>query len=115
MFLLEEFIYNTKMKFNSELISLRDRKKKLIEKIKNYNEKVLEINKQLGITEDLFTPTFDEATENPDSFFEITEQDIDEFAKLKEDELAKGTKKGGGMGGMGGGGGEKKDDKNPKV
>jgi len=45
MFLLEEFIYNTKMKFNSELISLRDRKKNLIKKIKNYNERVKEINK----------------------------------------------------------------------
>lgn len=51
MFLLEEFIYNTKTKFNNEIINLRDRKKKLIDKITNYNKKITDINKQLNITE----------------------------------------------------------------
>jgi hypothetical protein len=35
MYLLEEFIYNTKMRFNKEIISLKDSKIQLIEKIKN--------------------------------------------------------------------------------
>ena len=59
MFLLEEFIYNTKMKFNNEIISLRERKSKIIEKIVGYNKKITEINKQLNITENLFTPVID--------------------------------------------------------
>ena len=33
MFLLEEFIYNIKMKFNNTIISLRERKKNIITKI----------------------------------------------------------------------------------
>ncbi len=44
MFLLEEFIFNTKMKFNDEIIKLRDRKKNLIEKINKYNQRISEIN-----------------------------------------------------------------------
>ena len=59
MFLLEEFIYNTKMKFNNEIISLRERKGKIIDKITGYNKKITEINKQLNITENLFTPIID--------------------------------------------------------
>lgn len=44
MFLLEEFIYNTKIKFNQELIQLKGKKKEIITKIKNYNLKIQEIN-----------------------------------------------------------------------
>jgi len=32
MFLLEEFIHNTKLKFNNEIISLRERKTEIISK-----------------------------------------------------------------------------------
>lgn len=73
MFLLEEFIYNTKMKFNNEIISLRDRKIKLMEKITNYNKTIIEINKQLVLTETLFTPSLDKNIETPESFYEISE------------------------------------------
>lgn len=45
MFLLEEFIYNTKMKFNNEVISLRERKKTIIDKVTQYNSRIAEINK----------------------------------------------------------------------
>ena len=45
MFLLEEFIYNTKMKFNHDILSLKDKKKQLIEKITRYNSRIEEINK----------------------------------------------------------------------
>ena len=37
MFLLEEFLYKTKMRFNQEVINLREKKKSLIEKIEKYN------------------------------------------------------------------------------
>lgn len=36
MFLLEEFIYSIKLKFNSEIKNLRERKKKIIEKLTVY-------------------------------------------------------------------------------
>jgi hypothetical protein len=45
MFLREEFIYNTKIKFNNEIISLRERKKNIIAKITEYNIKINDINK----------------------------------------------------------------------
>lgn len=48
MFLLEEFIYKTKMKFNNEVISLRDRKKAIIERSEKYNARINEINKLLN-------------------------------------------------------------------
>jgi len=47
MFLLQEFIFNTKMKFNNEVISLRDRKKLLLAKISVYNAKICDINRAL--------------------------------------------------------------------
>lgn len=49
MFLLEDFIFNAKMKFNNEIISLKNRKKNIIEKVKDYNEKITQINKELNI------------------------------------------------------------------
>ena len=48
MFLLEEFLYNTKIKFNHQLITLKGRKLELIDKIKRYNEKISKINLLLG-------------------------------------------------------------------
>lgn len=107
MFLLEEFIYKTKMKFNNEIISLKERKKKLIDKIQNYYKKITDINQQLGKTEELFIPQFDKALELPELQLEITEEQIDEYARQK---LRESSKKAGGMG-MGGGGGDEKDNK----
>lgn len=45
MFLLEEYIYNRKSEFNNVLISLKSRKKNIIEKIRGYNIKITDINK----------------------------------------------------------------------
>lgn len=59
MFLLEEFIYNTKIKFNQQLINLRQRKIAIIDKIRRYNEQILRINNQLGKVENLVTPALD--------------------------------------------------------
>lgn len=81
MFLLEEFLYNTKIKFNHQLITLKARKLQLIDKIKMYNENISKINTQLGRVEVLFTPDIDKATEDPDSYMHITDEQIDEFAR----------------------------------
>lgn len=76
MFLLEEFNYQTKMKFNNELVELSTRKKNLIQKIIQYYGKIQQINGQLGVSEPLPIPVIDQKLENPDSFFEITEEQI---------------------------------------
>ena len=76
MFLLEEFIYNTKMKFNHDILGLKEKKKALIEKITQYNSRIEEINKQLGIEEVLFVPKFDNETEQPETLFDVKEDEI---------------------------------------
>lgn len=76
MFLLEEFIYNTKMKFNHDIIGLKDKKQTLMGKIERYNSRILEINKLLGIEENLFVPKFNDETERPESLLEVTEEEI---------------------------------------
>ncbi|EAS07768.2 WD repeat protein (macronuclear) [Tetrahymena thermophila SB210] len=94
MFLLDEFIYNTKMKFNNEIVSLRERKTSLIDKISNYNKRITEINKQLGINETLFTLTLDKQLEAVDQF-DVTEEQIDQYEQQKNKETAQQSKKGG--------------------
>ena len=91
MFLLEEFLYNTKIKFNHQLITLKGRKLELIDKIKRYNEKISKINLLLGRQETLFTPEIDKESEDPDSYMFITDDQIDEWAKQKAKEAAKKT------------------------
>ena len=54
IFLLEDYIYTTKLKFNQELIGLKDQKKGLIEKFTKYNNRISQINNELSIKEDLF-------------------------------------------------------------
>lgn len=82
MFLLDEFIYNTKMKFNNEIVSLRERKTSLIDKITNYNKRITDINKQLNVTETLFTLTLDKQLEAVDQY-DVTEEQIDQYEQSK--------------------------------
>jgi len=44
MYMLEDFIYNTKFRFNHQLINLKERKVSLIDKIKKYNQIITKIN-----------------------------------------------------------------------
>jgi len=67
IFFLEEFIHVTKMKFNNEIISLRDRKKAIIEKSNEYNARIKKINTDLNVNENLFTPSLDLSIEAPES------------------------------------------------
>lgn len=95
MFLLKEFIYDTKLKLNHKITELRERKKKISTKIENYNERIQQINKNLGIEEQLFIPKLNKAIEMPESFLEVTEQEIEDYSKMKE----KSSKKPGMYGG----------------
>ena len=45
-------------------------------KIERYNNRILEINKLLGIEENLFVPKFNDETERPESLLEVTEEEI---------------------------------------
>lgn len=90
MFLLEEFVYNTKMKFNHDILALKQKKKALIAKITRYNARIHEINKQLAIEETLFLPKLDVETEEPESMFDVKEDEINsEFERQKELALKK--------------------------
>lgn len=54
MFFLQDYIYSEKQSFNKELIKLKSQKKQLIQKIRDYNVKIRDINGQLNIQEELF-------------------------------------------------------------
>lgn len=99
MFINYQFLFESKKKFNERLLELKQRREQLVDKIKRYNKVYQDINAELGIEEQLFQPRTKHNDEE-----EITEEDIDEYAKQKARE--KEQKKGGmGMGGMGGMGG----------
>jgi len=61
------------MGFNKEIENLKQRKADIIVKVKIYNDRIQEINKELNISEDLFVPKIDDSIENPDHFFVIGE------------------------------------------
>jgi len=44
MFILEEYLYSLKMKFNNSVKRLRLEKEELIELIKNHNKRIKKIN-----------------------------------------------------------------------
>jgi WD40 repeat protein len=99
IFILEEIIYSMKSQFNSDLLVLKDRKKKLFEKIINSNKRVAQINKDieknklakqslqdLQINDVLFNPQYEYHLEFPEKLLEVTKEEIDELAKQKEEE-----------------------------
>ncbi|KAH3765336.1 cilia- and flagella-associated protein 44 [Pelomyxa schiedti] len=51
--LLKEKIYQVKKKFNSQLISLRDKKANLLKQMNMWNNEIMQLNKSLGIFEAL--------------------------------------------------------------
>jgi len=77
MFLLEEFINNTNMKFNNDILCLKEKKTVLMKKIESYNQRIVEINKLLGIEEELFVPKYDDETEHPETLLEVTPEEIE--------------------------------------
>jgi len=85
LFLLEEFIYNSKLKFNNEVIELRELKKFIASEVKESNEIIREINKKLGIEEHLTEILIDKETEYPESKLEIKEEEVEKDSKNKEE------------------------------
>lgn len=78
MFLLMESSHNLKMELNSRLLALRENKVRLIDWIKEQNSIIREINKELGLTEDLKEPTFLD-DEWPENDYKVTDQDLEMY------------------------------------
>ena len=81
MFILESSIHSLKEQFNEKVVGLRDKKRGLMEDIKDKNARIAEINEQLGITESLFTPKLDMDLEAPDYFLEVSDEDLIHFVR----------------------------------
>lgn len=73
------------------------RKKEIVDHVKQVNLRLGEINKELGMQEELFVPFIDKDAEYPENFFEITDQDIEAFKAKKEADKLKARGKGKGQ------------------
>jgi len=94
MFLLYEILYNSKKEFNDKLVNLRRNKMEIIEKINKYNARLKEIDAELEVTQEYYTPTLDEAVEYPEKAYEISDEQVTEYAKKKEEERLAQQQKG---------------------
>ncbi len=81
MVLLEGSIHKLKCDFNSKIAELKSRKKEIIDRVKKLNGRLSEINTDLNENVELFEPTIEEAIEYPEKFFEVNDQDIENFRK----------------------------------
>jgi len=83
MVLLEASIYKLKMDFNTKIQELKLRKKEILTRVEVLYTRIGAINEDLKTAEDLVLPQIDEAREYPQKFFEVNDQDIDDFKVLK--------------------------------
>ena len=97
MVLLEGSIHKLKVDFNTKIQDLKQRKKDIIASVAQMNTRLAQINTVLGTPEELFLPSIDEKAEYPQKFFDINDQEIEDFRELKKQrELdAAASKKGG--------------------
>lgn len=83
MVLLEGSIHKLKVDFNRKIQELKGRKRDIIDRVKRLNGRLGEINSDLNEHVVLFEPAIDEAVEYPEKFFEVTDQDIENFRRQK--------------------------------
>ena len=93
MVLLENSIFNLKVEFNRKVEELKIQKVEIFEQVKAQNERIREINLELGQKEDLFEPKIDEVLEYPENFFNVTDKEIAEFVKVKAKRAQKEVKR----------------------
>ena len=84
MVLLQGSIHKLKVDFNQKIQELKIRKKQIIDHVGTVNTRLAEINAELGSSDAVFVPTIDYASEYPENFFEIKEEDIEAF-KIKQE------------------------------
>jgi hypothetical protein len=100
MVLLEGSIHKLKVDFNKKISELKVRKRDIIDRVKTLNKRLSVINHELGDSNELFEPSIDENVEYPEKFFDIQDQDIEQFRKVKaeREKAAAQSKKAGGFG-----------------
>mmetsp|Transcript_1195 Transcript_1195/g.1228 ORF Transcript_1195/g.1228 Transcript_1195/m.1228 type:complete len:94 (-) Transcript_1195:1869-2150(-) len=84
MVLLEGSIHKLKIDFNKKIQELKLRKKEIIDRVKKLNGRLTDINVELGEPEDLFEPSINETVEYPEKFFEVTDDDIENYRRQKQ-------------------------------
>lgn len=89
MVLLEGSIHKLKVDFNQKIQELKVRKKEIVDTVVSINQRITVINTELGVKEDLIVPQIDKDAEYPENFFEITDNDIDNYRYQKEVQAAK--------------------------
>lgn len=95
IYMVEEFVYNVKMDFNKSLIEMREQRAELFQKIKATKTRIIEINKELEDDESLMVPVYNEPNdeiEHPERVYEVTEEEVKELAKEKEEEQKRAKK-----------------------
>lgn len=96
MVLLEGSIHKLKVDFNKKISELKIRKREIIDRVNRLNSRLSNISTDLGDNNELFEPSIDETVEYPEKFFEVGDNDIEGFRKVKaEREKAAAAKKGG--------------------
>lgn len=83
MVLLEGSIHKLKVDFNNKILDLKHKKTAIITQVEAMNGRINQINSVLVIEEKLFLPQIDEKAEYPQKFFNINDQEIDEYRQLK--------------------------------
>ena len=103
MLLLEESIHSIKTDFNDRFLSLRDVKKRIIEDVNATYDRLKAIDEALGQEEE-YTYLSLQEEEVPEKRYEITDNELEEFAEIKrlQDEKAKAAASGGFASGGGG-------------
>lgn len=89
MLLLTRGLYNIQKNHNEKILELRDRKSAIVKKFERINQRIKEINKVLGVGEELFQPQIHEELEYPEKYYEVHDDDlISHLQRLKarEDE-----------------------------
>jgi len=97
MVLLEGSIHKLKVDFNNKILDLKHKKTDIIRQVEEMNTRIGQINTVLAIKEELFLPVIDEKTEYPQKFFNVTDNEIDEYRiqKVQKEAEAAAAKKGG--------------------
>jgi hypothetical protein len=89
MVLLEGSIHKLKVDFNQKIQELKVRKKEIVDHVSFINDRLGEINEELGVKEGLMVPQLNKETEYPENFFEIADKDIKNFKHQKAVKVAK--------------------------
>lgn len=83
MVLLEASIYKLKMDFNTKIQELKLRKKEILTRVEVLYTRIGAINEDLKTPEELSLPQIDESREYPQKFFEVNDNDIEDFKVFK--------------------------------